>query len=221
MRILLDVDGPLAQFVPAAVRVVNDLGGTRFIPEDATTWEVADLLPEELRQAFWERVTAAGFCAALEPVEGAVEAVRELRKKHDVYFVTSDMATCPTWAHERREWLKRHFGVHYRNIVHTHAKYLVRGDLLIDDKPSHLDRWGSENSPPRAWLWGMPHNASVQANWNTLHHWSDALNRIAALTRPASTPPPDAWQAERMAAEARNASTDELRSIDDAFGVHR
>lgn len=181
MRILLDVDGPLADFVGAALAVVNELGATKYARSEVRDWDMDKLLPQRLRQAFWERVTSAGFCAALRPVDGAVEVVADLRSKHEVFFVTSDMATCPTWAHERRGWLKEHFGVHFKSVVHTHAKYLVRGDVLVDDKPSHCEEWQEANPEGLAILWSMPHNRTMDERFSSVSTWPEASSFLASL----------------------------------------
>ena len=179
LKILLDVDGPIADFVSAAVRVVNDLGGLSITPDDVTDWEVADFLPEGLRQDFWDRVTAEGFCSDLEPVPGAVEAIGHLMANHDVYFVTSDMATSKTWAWERREWLKNYLGVSSKRVVHAHAKYLVAGDVFVDDKPDHVESWRAQHLGGRALLWSMPHNVKAQnRRIETVTSWPDVLREV-------------------------------------------
>lgn len=180
MRILVDVDGVIADFVGSALRVVEQLGGKAIGAHEVREWDIENLLPSAKRQLFWDRVTAAGFCASLDAYPGSVEAISRLRRRHDVYFVTSDMATCPTWAHERRAWLKQHFDVHYRSIVHTHAKYLVSGDALIDDKPEHIEAWGNDHPKGAALLWDAAYNRASESGVRVCG-WDDVESELRRL----------------------------------------
>lgn len=80
---------------------------------------------------------APGFVAALTPIPGALEAVREITARgHATYLCTAPMNGNPTCASEKFEWVVRHLGQEYHDrVIITNDKTLVRGDLLIDDKP--------------------------------------------------------------------------------------
>lgn len=53
---------------------------------------------------------------------------------------------------ERTRWLVRHFDAKPSQIMHTSAKHLVRGDVLIDDKPTTIERWAHVNEGKLALL---------------------------------------------------------------------
>lgn len=136
MIILVDVDGPCADIVQGFLNEVYTVTGRVYTRADVTTWEVTEALAlrEAEAKAVWRKVSAPGWCQSLRPDPSAIVAIRELAKKHEIVFVTSPMKTSPTWCYDRALWLHRNFGTF--PIVFTEQKHLVRGDLLIDDKPS-------------------------------------------------------------------------------------
>lgn len=67
-----------------------------------------------------------------------------------------------TWAHERAEWLKKHFDIDIDHVTSTRSKHLVYGSYLIDDKIDHIRAWGKQwtGGHRRALLWKTFHNVS-------------------------------------------------------------
>lgn len=136
--ILVDMDGVLANFEKGLLdefrrRCPNKL----YIPlNERTTFHARDQYPEDSRQVLREIIKSKGFYRNLEPIAGALEAIKEISSDNLVFICTSpanDYENCVGekfwWVEERlgREWTKR--------IVLTNDKTIVRGDYLIDDKP--------------------------------------------------------------------------------------
>lgn len=161
MRIVLDVDGVLANFVGSALEIINALSGDQFWEGNVTMWNMEALLPPELRPAFFWHVEQPGFVERMEPLRGETHVARELmRRGHDVVFATSPWKTSPHWEQERRSWLAREFG---RNVeVHSVAdKSPVSGDVFVDDKPIHVQQWQAANPTGRAFLFDATYNRAV------------------------------------------------------------
>lgn len=71
----------------------------------------------------------------LEPIAGAIEAVKELMKHYTVYFLSTPMYAVPKSYEGKRIWLEEHFGeLAKKRLILTHRKDLVIGDYLIDDR---------------------------------------------------------------------------------------
>lgn len=141
-RVLLDVDEVLADFQTPALKVMHQVTGHPWAAEDIDDWDVFSVLnPEQLAETF-QVVKAAGFCSSLQPLPGAVEAVREMRSMFsDVHLVTSPFYGSPTWVQERTEWIADIFGLTDEDVTHTRAKWGVYGDALYDDKPVMHQKW--------------------------------------------------------------------------------
>jgi 5'(3')-deoxyribonucleotidase len=162
-RILIDVDGPLADFVEATRR---GLGGT-WTHKDVTTWDFSGCAEFDMRAA--EKLWASeGFCANIPIIPGAVEGVRALASIGDIYYVTSPLKHSPHWMWERSQWLARYFP--RGPVIFTKDKSVVVGDFLIEDKPQHLASWD--------WgiriCWDTPYNQGAKCD-ERASSWKDVL----------------------------------------------
>ncbi len=163
-RFLVDCDGVASNFVAGALANLREIDGSTWQHDDVTDWDFKrqlESLTAEQQAAFWKSFCRKGFCADLEPYPGAVEAIGALREVADVYFVTADWDESEFWLHERKEWLRRHFGAGKRNRVFAYDKFVVRGDALVDDKTSHVVEWQKHNPNGMGILFGQPYNADA------------------------------------------------------------
>lgn len=193
--VLLDCDGPLAEFVEGFLDVLEEETGERFGSRVVTEWEITDSPffrnlaeelghdPKELSDAVWRRVNRIGFCSALRPVVGAKEGVERLRSLDvDVEVVTSPLLTSPTWMTERVEWLRRHFGFRKDQIHLVAKKHRVPGDFLVDDKPSHVGSWmaATDDSPFRGHglLWHAPYNEDAEFVGTRVTSWGEVCGIV-------------------------------------------
>ncbi len=172
-RVLLDCDGPLSDFDERALRVLEG-----HVPEDWQTplgvWSWLDALSPDLRLYLTAHCVGSGFAAQMNAVDGAEEALERLQKLAQVYVVTTPWPNSPFWPAERIKWLEER-GVPHDKIVLTSAKYVVRGDILVDDRPENLLKWLQHHPSGTAVLWKTRGNFGF---WNDLRFvlmdgWSD------------------------------------------------
>lgn len=181
MIILVDQDGPLAQFEAAVLRDFQKLG--RAFPgvpvSDRVHEWVADDYPEEYGETIRALYRSEGFYRTLEPVPGAKEALNEMiAAGHKVMICTRPLPK-PLQATigctlDKLWWIDRHFGPKWveRTIV-TFDKTLVFGNVLIDDHPQR----GAIRHP--FWeqvLYDMPFNRTMNGmrrlDWT---NWKEIL----------------------------------------------
>jgi len=141
MRFLLDCDGVLANFGAGFSALAREQGIDYKQPRG---WDVFAGMSRGERKQMERAVLQPGFCRSLPAVPGAREMVKALQAEHEVYCVTAFWFDHPTWMAERTAWLEANMGIDRRRVVHTHAKYTVAGDVLVDDKRSHLEAWTNE-----------------------------------------------------------------------------
>ncbi len=182
-RVLLDVDGVLADFVGGVLAIL----GSRFDiwrkPEEITEFDLSKSLglhPDIVTALFGEITNRQRFAADLAVYPGAVDGVRRLHEIADVYVVTSPWNSNPTWTHDREAWLARHFDIPHSHVVHTSAKHLVCGDLLVDDKTSTLVEWSNAHPGGFAVQWQTPHNRLDGWKRRTATSWSELLDFVRA-----------------------------------------
>ncbi len=176
MRILLDCDGVLSDFITPALRVVELLTGKQYAHDDVTDWDLDVLVPEGQRETFWEACSAPGFARNMQPYPGAVAAVEALRTRHNVFVVTAYMHSSKTWVHDRDAWLHHYFGFMQRDIVHTKAKHLIAGDVFVDDKPSNVREWQMEHTDGIGLIFDRPHNRDAVGT--RVFDWIDVCEHI-------------------------------------------
>ena len=85
-----------------------------------------------------------GFYQNLEPIEGAIEAVKVLinSKIYTPYILTAPSVMNPLSYTEKRVWIEQYFGINFvERLIICSNKGLLKGAYLIDD---HADGRGQE-----------------------------------------------------------------------------
>lgn len=160
-RILCDVDGVWADFLATSFDIIHQLSGHRYLPADLHDWDLFETVPRTFEGGFYDAWKKPGTCLSIPVIPGSHEGVKGLQARGDLFVVTSPMNEVPTWTHERDTWLERHFGIPHKHIVHTSAKFLVTGDVLIEDKPSNLQAWLEHHPTGFGILWTHPYNEKI------------------------------------------------------------
>src|SRR5271154_958216 len=172
-RFLVDADEVLADFKTPLFQIASDLFGLTLRAEDCDVWDLFTLFTEEQRVEVCKVIDQPGWCSSMEPKPGAQAAITRIRDFMDVYCVTSHWPS-PTWVHERDNWLIKLFGFSRKQIVHTSAKFLCKGDAFLDDHPDHVTSWLKEHPEGSGMLWHIP-NTSKYPNVGHLrvHTWDE------------------------------------------------
>lgn len=151
MKIAIDLDEVLGDFVGAFLRWHNHRFKTRWQKEDIVRYhveEIMDIPQEEAHERihlFFEEELGN-----IPPMKGAEDAVRILSQRHELYVVSArhNYLRLPT-----EQWLERHFPKMFRGL-HLVEDGLQNGeaektkgeicrelncDLLIDDGSHHVE----------------------------------------------------------------------------------
>jgi len=140
-RVLFDVDSVIGNLVQVFISAI-EAADIRKLPQDwkPRQFDVAtDLgLTKSEEKRMYEMLQRPGVAEIVHPYPGAVEGVKKVAGIADVFFVTSPMPGSQTWTYDRSRWLIQKFGeVLGSKWVYTEYKYVVYGDILVDDKPEH------------------------------------------------------------------------------------
>lgn len=157
VRVLLDVDGVVADYANWYLQGVEYVTGRRYRPKDVRCWDFSKALgltPGEA--AAVDRYNASRPLVLIDPYPGALDAVKQLAAVADVVFVTSPSWTHRDWVYSREMWLRDRF----LDIptVHTNHKAVVSGDLMIDDRLENIVKWLEFNPGGHGILWAQPWN---------------------------------------------------------------
>jgi 5'-nucleotidase len=177
MIILVDMDNTLAEFDGGLLKEWRRLYPHEFyVPlEERRTFHPHKDYPEHLQDQMYKLCHSQGFIRNLPPTPGGIEAVNAmLDAGHDVRFCTSHLFEYDYCVVEKYQWVEAHFGAPYVDrIILTRDKTLIRGDMLIDDKPAVT---GIADPTWEHVLYDRPHNRAVldkrRLTWN---NWQDIV----------------------------------------------
>lgn len=182
--VLLDADCVFVDFVGGVLKNVAITTGQQYSRDQITEFDIGKALGISFTD--WTSGIIPGFCRALKPLPHAIDGIKRLMSIADVHIVTSPWEACPTWHSERTAWVAEHLGLKYDHVHHTHAKHMVQGDILVDDKLSTVVTWQQAHPHGIGVVWDCPWNASNEwhglrtSNWDTV---ADIVENFRPTTR--------------------------------------
>ena len=130
MRVLVDIDEVLNNLVPTLLKKYNNKYSDNIKLKDITDYHLHKFLKPECANIFKEFVNDETIInLTVRPF--AVEALTEINKNTQLYFVT---AGHPSTAKARDKWLQKYFPFYSGNqLVLCRDKEIIDADLIIDD----------------------------------------------------------------------------------------
>lgn len=187
--LLLDVDEVLANFQDPVLAIGNKLTGKNITPETYTEWDLFSQFTSEEKDLICKEIEKPGFCQSLPVRPGAQEAIDEIRSFMHVFPVTSPFHS-ESWVYERVQWLHKHFGFHRSQVINTSAKYMIHGDAILDDNPSHVTSWLDPshlevNIAPRTkglgMMWHIPNTRTLPYDHLRVRTWEEVIQKLRKL----------------------------------------
>ena len=185
MRIGIDCDGVLRDFIPALIDSIkeshSEYSDKILVPK---SWDWETWLPfwteEETEKYVFEDNYLDFFGVECPPIKESVEDWVILKRwaednGHELVLVSAQRPHCeePT-----TEWLKK-YGFDFKEINYTKHKWSIDVDVLIDDSPEKLDIFND-----RSVAYGKPicykqtWNTESQKKYMTINRLSDIIGRV-------------------------------------------
>ena len=176
MLLLIDQDNVLADFTRVVYTEMCARGHREraLPPAKQTAYPLEHHYPPDLHGELRTIYTAEGFFRSLPPIEGAIQAVKEMAAEGiDVRICTHPIQAYRNCVGEKYEWVERHLGAAFTTrMILTRDKTVIAGDALIDDNP---DITGSCAPSWRHIVFDQPYNRTVAgprlrswANWRAV-----------------------------------------------------
>jgi len=173
VRILVDVDGVLADHVAPALAIVNREQRMAFTRADVKEWaqQLGDTdIATEIKRVLADPDAVMG----MPVIEGALEALNMLAEKHTIIIATSrpfgTSASTRNWL-----WVNR---IPHSCFVCTNDKAALEGDLLIDDHLPFVAAFAATGRP--AVLFTQPWNEDMPCVCRA-RGWQDVVRIVAEL----------------------------------------
>lgn len=181
MKVALDCDGVLADFVSAALDIVEEHTGVKRSPEEVTEHNIFKALGvPHLREKLYEKAKDPDWILGFKEFNGAFDFVEKLRMFSEVIIVTSPLKALG-WVYGRTAWLHMMLGFADDEIVFASGKHHIKADVLVDDMVENCLKYAKHHPTSLVILWDAPYNRSVTslpANVVRSSTWSHALELI-------------------------------------------
>lgn len=160
MRILIDFDDVIYPTLQETIDICNKKNGTDYKFEDIKGYFN---IPSDIQECF-KLVEYTGT-----DKNNAVELVKKLCKKHDVYILT---ASIHDNLYEKIDWIETYLPeIGWEKTIVARNKQMVDGDVIIDDAWHNI----IGHKAKYKFLYNAPHNTSVKP--------SDRIIRIDSLEK--------------------------------------
>lgn len=173
MRILIDMDDTIENLCEAWVKLLNKKYGTEVNWLDIRNWDMQLSFPTLTEKQIYEVLNEESLWDTVTVKEGAAARIQELMEQgHEVFIVTSSWYTTIVPKVERCLFKYLPF-LSWHQVIITSHKYLIKGDILVDDNPENL-----VNGDYFGILFNAPHNTDfdessrdlVRAdNWDSVY----------------------------------------------------
>ena len=174
MIILLDMDGPLADFEGGFLTKWKEKHPELSYIEkhDRNTFDVKKQYPTEYVKFVREIYTSHGFIENLPVIPGSIDFIRDvIELGHEVFICSTPTSTYDPNVIEKYRWVENNLGKDFINrLILTRDKTLIRGDVLIDD---NLEIKGKLSPVWKHVVFNAPYNTNVGEPFRIKEDWSN------------------------------------------------
>lgn len=184
IKIILDCDDVLINFMPTIVDKYNELYGTNFtVEEDVTSWNIDE---EKFTHNIWSVFDKDPELISKMPLkDNKIPKILRKLKKKGCSFVVVTATKRMDELQQKKEVLTKH-GVYEQveDIIATRCKHIVSAEVIVDDNVAYLDEYRKHHPFCFTILMTARHNRDLNQdgrhvrvdNWYELEF---ALNEIA------------------------------------------
>jgi 5'(3')-deoxyribonucleotidase len=177
-EILIDCDGVMGDTIQHVLNLIDEKLGLKFSIEDVTDHQIFKALGIPEHEHIWDKaIEYDEHCLKIPVFAEAKNAIIELREFAEVFCITAPHVVKP-WMHHREQWLIENMGFERSHIMQIKSKYMVPGDMFIDDRQENVESWHARHQDKLAILFETPYNHLVDGVIRT-RDW----NKIVELAR--------------------------------------
>lgn len=183
-RIIVDIDNTIGDLSKAWTDRLNIEHDLDAFPSKLTSYNMMAAYPSLTRNEVYAPLSDTGFWRTVEPVFGAVDALDHLNDRHDIYLCTA--SNYKSLERKYEDFVQKWFPfIDWSQIIICEDKWLIRGDIFIDDYPLNLQ---FNHHALRKFLFDQPYNRRDVCPPGELrglfrvYGWEEIVRRIEELT---------------------------------------
>lgn len=174
-RVLVDVDGVIADLMPEWLRFYNAEWSDKLRPEDITGWDVIQFVKDECGAGIYGYLGRPDLYDNVKPIDGALSSIHWLRQRgYDVRFVTSGVYESKIMWLGKQGLLLDEYHLSSRDVIVAHDKSVIKGDILIDDNIVNCNDFSG-----KAILFAQPWNTAPLTGHFRADNWPDVIQYLA------------------------------------------
>lgn len=181
MIVCCDMDGVLSDFDLQFRKRIAKAG---LDSVQSKSWRLEDRIegiPNNLKKNYINTILSTpGFWSTMPAIEGAIHGINKLleNKRIKTFIVTSPWYSAENCVPEKLKWIRKHIPkMPFGNIIFISPKFLIKGDIIIDDKPEHIKQWQGSHAICYRQPWnedvipGVPDSTTVfkANNWDSVN----------------------------------------------------
>jgi 5'-nucleotidase len=172
----IDMDSVIVDLMSEWYKKYNQDYNDNLTINRITTWRANEYVKEECGSKIYDYLNEEGLFLKLKPLPHSIEVINRLVEIYEVLIVTASPSKIAY--QEKEEWILKHLSAIPReNIIFTHRKELIKGDLLFDDAPHNLLSFESKGGIAVAM--DYPYNREV--NCERVSSWLEFENKVQKL----------------------------------------
>lgn len=182
LRLLIDLDGVSADCYTRWFSLYNAEYNDDLDVSRVKSWDVHFYVKKECGKGIYKYLNRPNFFQELEPIEGCQEVLEYLHGRgHEILIVTSTPRGAKTGHYDKIQWVKKYLPfVPTKNVISTHRKDAIYGDILLDDGPHNL-----EHFPGITCIFDHPHNHSRNSDFEAdyrVYNWFEFKDLVDRLS---------------------------------------
>lgn len=178
LKVGIDLDDVMWDFVSAWLRRYGEVSGDILVPNDIKSWEIAQYIKPGNESILFGVLDQNDFWDSIKPLENAQKYLEKLNNEHLVYVITDSNPQ-----KSAKKFLKMNVLFPFikpEQIITVHEKQMINVDVMVDDYPANLC-----DGRYHKVLFSRPHNKWFNDEDTEVHrvnNWEEVYATVNAIS---------------------------------------
>ena len=142
MVILCDLDAIVVDLLAYWLGAYNIIWNDNKTVADVKSWEMHENVKPECGHKIYGLLNLPKAYKDLRPLPGSLETLQKIHNDGHEIIIVSASANNPKTAADKISWVRKHLPfLSRKNIFIGHKKWLLKGDVFIDDSPENISNY--------------------------------------------------------------------------------